>query len=264
MGSLESLQSKMADKDPEELQEEKKEPVASTSKDYDGKFRLSRSVSCSKVENEPGKPEENQRSNSKKRKDPPSPPKVSIKDTKAKFEDIQEKYRNQRNQKDVVKEKAKFKRNCKKTPTEVVEDPIAKMLKKMMEDLKEIKTDVKANNSKIDGLTDKVNNLENKHKNIEESNENQFKELREEIVNVEEKVTTKLMSEITPSLESMRNELQTAASQDLRRIVQEEVELMRLREAKENTKTVRESGDEGDKEVDPEKNKKSKKNIKES
>merc|ERR1712081_16530 len=179
---------------------------------------------------------------------PPSPPKVSVKDTKAKFEDIQEKYRNQRNQKDLVKEKTKFKRNCKKTPTEVVEDPIAKMLKKMMADLSEIKTDVKANNSKIDGLTDKVNDLENKHTNIEEKNENQFKELREEIVNVEEKVTTKLMSEIMPSLESMRNELQTAASQDLRRIVQEEVELMRVREVKNNAQAVSENGEEGDEE----------------
>merc|ERR1712112_276030 len=161
----------------------------------------------------------------------PSPPKVSVKDTKAKFEDIQEKYRNQRNQKDIVKEKSKFKRNCKPTPTEVVEDPIAKMLKKMMADLSEIKTDVKTNNSKIDGLTNKVNELETKHNNIEEKNQNQFKGLREEISNVEEKVTSKLMSEITPSLEGMRKELQSSASQDLWRIVQEEVELMRLREA---------------------------------
>merc|ERR1712081_153859 len=128
-------------------------PVASTSKDYNGKFRIGRSVSCSKVDNDLKKHEDRGRSNSKKRKDPPSPPKVSVKDTKAKFEDIQEKYRNQRNQKDVIKEKSKFKRNCKKTPTEKVEDPIAKMLKKMMADLSEIKTDVKTNNSKIDGLT---------------------------------------------------------------------------------------------------------------
>merc|ERR1711954_563572 len=130
----------MADKDPEVLQEEKKEPLPSTSKDYDRKFRLSRAVSCSKVDNEPSKPEENQRSQSKKRKDPPSPPKVSVKDTKAKFEDVQEKYKKkfqERNQKDAAKDKSKFKRNCKKTPTEVIEDPIAKMLKKMMADLSE-------------------------------------------------------------------------------------------------------------------------------
>merc|ERR1712081_40732 len=155
----------MAVKNPEEPTEEKKEPtpVASTSKDYDGKFRIGRSVSCSKVDNDSKKPEENVRSNSKKRKDPPSPPKVSVKDTKAKFEDIQEKYKKkfqERNQKDATKDKSKFKRNCKKTPTEVIEHPIAKMLKKMMADLSEIKTDVKTNNSKIDSLIDKVEDLE--------------------------------------------------------------------------------------------------------
>merc|ERR1711954_495437 len=235
--------------------EEKKEatPVASTSKDQEGKFRISQSVSCSKVENDLKKPETS-RSNSRKRKEPPSLPKVSVKDTKAKFEGIQEKYRNQRNQKDVNKDKSKFKRNCKKTPTKTIKDPRAKMLKDMMKDIKEIKSYVKGNNSKIDGLTDKVNDLEARNKKIKEKNENQMKEIREEIENVEEKVTTKLMSEITPSLQHMRNELQTAASQDLRRLVQEEVELMRLREARSNTKVVSESGEEGDKEEEPEKN----------
>merc|ERR1711954_178942 len=152
----------MADKDPEVLQEEKKEPVPSTSKDYDGKFRLSRAVSCSKVDNESPKPEEKQRSQSKKCKDPPSPPKVSVKDTKAKFEDIQEKYKKkfqERNLKDAAKDKSKSKRSCKKTPAESVEDPIAKMLKKMMSVLSEIKSDVKTNNTKIDGLTQKVEDL---------------------------------------------------------------------------------------------------------
>merc|ERR1711954_510172 len=179
--------------------EEKKEatPVASTSKDQEGKFRISQSVSCSKVENDSKKPETS-RSNSRKRKDPPSLPKVSVKDTKAKFEGIQEKYRNQRNQKDVSKEKSKFKRNCKKTPTETIKDPIAKMLKDMMKDIKEIKYDVKGNNSKIDRLTDKVNKLEVRNKKIEETNENSLKEIRQEIVQVEEKVTNKLMSEIKP------------------------------------------------------------------
>merc|ERR1711954_578122 len=235
--------------------EEKKEatPVASTSKDQEGKFRISQSVSCSKVENDLKKPETS-RSNSRKRKEPPSPPKVSVKDAKAKFEGIQEKYRNQRNQKDINKDKSKFKRNCKKTPSETVEDPIAKMLKDMMKDIKEIKSDVKGNNSKSNGLTDKVNDLEARNKKIEEKNENQMKELREEIENVEEKVTTKLMSEIKPSLQHIRNELLTAASQDLRRLVQEEVELQRLREVKSNTKVVSESGEEGDKEEEPEKN----------
>merc|ERR1711954_364944 len=129
-------------------------PVPSTSKDYDGKYRIGRSVSCSRKESETKKQEENGRSSSRKRKDPPSPPKVNVKETKAKFEDIQNKYRNQT--------KGKFKRTCKKTQPEVIEDPIAKMLRRMMSDLSEIKTDVKSNNSKIDGLSSKVELIENK------------------------------------------------------------------------------------------------------
>merc|ERR1711954_631373 len=193
----------------------------STSKEYDGKYRIGRAVSCSKNEK---KPEENERSTSRKRKDPPSPPKVSVKETKANFEDIQNKYRNQT--------KGKFKRTCKKTPAESVEDPIAKMLRKMMSDLSEIKSDVKSNNAKIDSLTSKVDDLESKNKEIEEKTENSLKEIREEIVQVEENVTNKLMIQIKPSLESMKNEVQQAACQDLRRLVQEEIALQNHKEPK--------------------------------
>merc|ERR1712082_235238 len=135
-----------------------------------------------------------------------------------------------------------------------IEDPIAKMLKKMMSDLSEIKTDVKSNNSKIDSLTTKVEDLETKNKNIEEKTENSLKEIRQEIVQVEENVTTKLMAQIKPSLEGMKNEVQNAACQDLRRLVQEEVELMRRREAKEKAVEEEASEDAGETGEDPEKN----------
>merc|ERR1712081_143901 len=116
--------------------------------------------------------------------------------------------------------------------------------------------------SKIKNDPVKAEDLETKHKTSEERNQNQFKEIRQEIANVEFNVTTKLMTEITPSLENMRTELQTAASNDLRRIVQEEVEMMRLREAKEKAKPAEDSSDEEEKGLGPEKNKKSKKKIK--
>merc|ERR1711954_369958 len=142
---------------------------------------MGRSGSLSRIEQDDYGQDAPQALQSRKRKDPPSPKgKISVKETKAKFE-LQEKYRNQRNLKDVNKEKNKFKRNCKKTTVETVEDPIVKMLKDMMADLKEIKNDVKGNNSKIDQLTDKV------------------EELKEEIGKIEERVTTKLMTEMEPS-----------------------------------------------------------------
>merc|ERR1712112_704765 len=110
-----------------------------------------------------------------------------------------------------------------------------------MSDLSEIKTDVKSNNLKIDSLTWEVEDLENKNKNIEEKTENSLKEIRQEIVNVEENVTNKLMDQIKPSLEAMKTEVQNAACQDIRRLVQEEVELSRRREAKERAAEVRAS-----------------------
>merc|ERR1711954_448987 len=132
----------------------------------------------------------------------------------------------------------------------------------MMSDLAEIKTDVKSNNSKIDSLTTKVEDLETKNKNIEEKSENSLKEIRQEIVQVEENVTTKLMAQIKPSLEDMKSEVQNAACQDLRRLVQEEVELSRRREAKEKAAEVRASEEDGETGEDPEKNKKTKKKYK--
>merc|ERR1711954_521246 len=49
--------------------------------------------------------------------------------------------------------------------------------------------------------------------------------------------------QIKPSLEAMKTEVQNAACQDLRRLVQEEVTLQRHREAKEKSEDASESGD---------------------
>merc|ERR1712081_84871 len=105
------------------------------------KFKIGRSVSLSKINQDEDSPSE--KANPKKRKEPPSPKSnVSVKEMKAKI-DLQEKYRLQRNMKDVSKDKAKFKWTCKKTPVETIEDPVAKMMKKIMSELQEIKSDVK-------------------------------------------------------------------------------------------------------------------------
>ena len=77
------------------------------------KYKLSRSVSLSRIDQADASPGDNSKINPKKRKEPPSPKSnVSVKEMKAKI-DLQEKYRLQRNQKDVSKEKGKFKRTCK-------------------------------------------------------------------------------------------------------------------------------------------------------
>merc|ERR1711954_623119 len=129
-------------------------------------------------------------SNSKKKvPDPPSPkpktsPKrsISVKDRKAKF-DLAEKYRSQRNLKDLTKEKSRSKheRSCKKTAPEVIEDPIAKLMQEMHADLKEIKSDLKGNNAKINDLNEKVNWLESKGKETDLMNIDTFEEIKGEL-----------------------------------------------------------------------------------
>merc|ERR1711954_261153 len=182
---------------------------------------------------------------------------LNVKETSAKFEGIQEKYRNQRNLKDNKKDKGKFKRNCKKGPTEVIEDSIAKMMKEMMKDIKESKNDVKGNNLKIDDLSEKVENMEAKQKATDEKNEKTFLEIKEDIGKVEVRVTDKIMAEIEPSLGVMKDEIRNSIGTDLRRLVQEEVTLQRLKEAKERDDAV------SDPDVpESNKNKKIQKNIK--
>merc|ERR1712081_132268 len=139
-------------------------------------------------------PEEQCTSKNSKRKAPdhPSPSsktspeeKVSVKETRAKFE-LTEKYRIQRNAKDLSREKAKFKgRTCKKQVAEVVEDPIAKMLHEMHADIKEIKLNQKNNKKKIDGLSAKVANIEVKANETDLKNNKAIEDLRGELSTVE-------------------------------------------------------------------------------
>merc|ERR1711954_326193 len=146
--------------------------VPSTSKEENPKeitkYKLNRSLSLRSIEDPP-----KEETNTKKRKNPPSPKgSISVKETTSNFDQLASKYKNQCNLKDTNKEKSKFKRNVKKTPVETIDDPITKMLKKMMADISEIKTDVKGTNNKIDDLTSKVEKLETKQKEAEEHNTN--------------------------------------------------------------------------------------------
>merc|ERR1711954_369637 len=194
------------------------------------KLNIGRSVSLSKINQDEDSSSE--KTNPKKRKEPPSPKSnVSVKEMKAKI-DLQEKYRLQRNLKDVSKDKGKFKRTCKKPPVETIEDPVAKMMKEIMAELQEIKSDVKGSNCKMDTLSNKVDNIEKRSLENEELNAQKFASLKKDISKVEDNVTAKLLKEIEPSLGAMKDEIQTSMSHDLRRFVQEEVALQKMREQK--------------------------------
>merc|ERR1711954_449701 len=88
-----------------------------------------------------------------------------------------------------------------------------------------------------------MGDLETKNKNVEEKTENSLKEIREDLVNVESRVTEKLMAEIQPSLSVMKHDIQESIGVDLRRLVQEEVTLQKLREDKEKAEEASAKGD---------------------
>merc|ERR1711954_261053 len=102
--------------------------------------------------------------------------------------------------------------------------------------------------------------LETKNKETEEKNTNTFEELKEEIVQVENRVTTKLLKEIEPSLNVMKDDIQNAVGVDIRRIVQEEMALEKLKENKEREDA--ENKEEGPENIKNTKNQKNNKTTK--
>ena len=62
---------------------------------------------------------------------------------------------------------------------------------------------------------------------------NTFAELKGEINQVEERVTSKLLSEIEPSMSGMRDQIQSSIGADIRRLVQEELAIQKMNEVKE-------------------------------
>merc|ERR1711954_230057 len=91
----------------------------------------------------------------RKQKSPPeTSPNLTVKERKSRFEAVQEKYRNQRCQKQS-REKFKTKRDQKpKASQEDDDDSIASLLKRTSADISTMKSDLKVNNQKIDSVND--------------------------------------------------------------------------------------------------------------
>merc|ERR1712081_167222 len=216
------------------------------------KVKIRRSVSLSKIENKTIENEEADQPQNSKRKTPdhPSPTKespkgnLSVKERKAKFENKwQEKYRNQRNMKDSKKDANKFKgRACKKT-TEVIEDPLAKMIRDMHADVKEMKQNQKKTTNTIEELSLKLSKIEKKSNENDLNNKKAIEDLNNKVSNIEDQVTTKLLAEIEPSLNGIKTQIENNVNQNLRRIVQEELMLQKMAESKSDNEDKQEDED---------------------
>merc|ERR1711954_627057 len=108
--------------------------------------------------------------------------------------------------------------------------------------------DLHTNNSKIDGLQDKIDNIQCKNKINEESNLRKFESIREEIASVKDSVTNKIVSQFKPSVDAMReeiqanvnteinsmkNELREGMGSDLRRLIKDQLILIKIQEDEE-------------------------------
>merc|ERR1711954_451283 len=186
-----------------------------------------------------------------------SPKGANVRDRKATFEKMQEKYRSQRNSKDT-REKPKFKRERKGKPSpEKLDDPVGRLLREIHADMKDVKLDLKQSNSKLDGLQNKIDALESENKARDEINLRKFKAINEDIAKIEDSVTTKIVSQFEPSIQAMKTDIQSQVQSeignlkkdvkegmhdDIRILIREELALQRREAASDDETEVREEG----------------------
>merc|ERR1711954_342936 len=244
-----------------------KEPDEITAKFESRSVSLTRSDAIKKMS-----PPKKQEKPERKRKNPPeTSPIVSVQERKSQFERVQDKYRNQHCLKEIREksktDKAKTKREKKsKTPSEDSNNSIASLLKIMHADIKVIKADLKENNLQITTMNAKISAIESENARTTSETNLKIEAIRVDMGNIKTSVTNKVINVIDPKISTLRTELRDDLNTDLRRLVEEEMELKKYKDWKEDSEDSNETEDEDSNRKDgPEKrkkNKKSKKNIK--
>merc|ERR1712081_31633 len=177
-------------------------------------------------------------------------------------------YRSQRCLKEN-KEKNKIERTkpkrekSSKTPSEDSDDQVASLLKKIHADITIMKTDLKENSSQIASINTKVTAIERDNARVEAETNLKFENIRYDMRLMETSVTAKVVNELDPKISAMRKEITEDLSKDMRRLVQEEVQLQKYKENKKESSESQESAEEeADNEEVPDKRKKKKKSKK--
>merc|ERR1711954_165547 len=160
----------------------------------------------------------------RKRKSPPEvSPKLTVKERKSRFEAVQEKYRNQRCQKES-REKLKLKRDKKpKSNPDEDDDSIASLLKTISADIKTMKVDLQQSNQKIDSVNDKIHDLEVNAEKADKANKLQFEMINGKVARMETNITDRVIEKIDPQIKTLKNDLRQDLNVDLRNLVKEEI-----------------------------------------
>merc|ERR1711954_629020 len=157
------------------------------------------------------------------------------------FEDL---YRNHRGVKEITK--GKRNKNSRQHSPETEKEDLGSLLKEM----RAIRGDIAKTNTKLDTVHTKIDNMEKHSKDTEKKIYKEMGKLREDMRINNEKMDMKIKDTINENLEPKYQEMKNFVSQDIRRIVCEELEL------REMAKNVSESEDTDNEKNEEEKKKK--------
>merc|ERR1711954_513827 len=135
----------------------------------------------------------------RKRKSPPEKSPVSVKERTSRFEQVRDKYKNQRCLKEINRSREVQKKEKKpKSNQEDEEGSISELLKTINANILSMKTDLKTNSQKIDNINDKIVDLEVNAGKNERENKKRFEEINENVARIETNVTDKVINVIDP------------------------------------------------------------------
>merc|ERR1711954_538116 len=168
-------------------------------------------------------------------------PRQKFQDQKAKFEKLEDKYRNQRSVKELTKKKGKDEIKKAKSP-ERKDDAIMNLLMEMKTDMKDLKADIwlnnkqiDSNNKKIDTLDVKIGPMEGRIRENEIETEKKFENIRKEIrdsnTQMEENATEIVVETLKPKI----REIEKNAKSGLRKLIKEELALQKEAEVDEES-----------------------------
>merc|ERR1711954_325164 len=129
---------------------------------------------------------------------------------------VQEKYRNQRCQKES-REKLKLKRD--KKPKSEDDESITSLLKTINANIESMKVDLKQNNQKIDSVNDKIHDLGVNAEKAAKANKLQFEMINGKVARMETNITDKVIEKIVPQIKTLKNDLRQDLNVDLRNLV---------------------------------------------
>merc|ERR1712081_150696 len=159
----------------------------------------------------------------KKRKSPPeTSPKISVKERTTRFEQVKNKYQNQRCLKESNREKVDARKD-KKPKTEEDESSIADLLKKLNRNIESMKAELKDNSGKIDSMNLKMNDIEHKNAETEKANKLQFEEIKSKVARIETSVTDKVIEIFDPQIKSLKKDLKDELADEMKTLMEKEL-----------------------------------------